>query len=77
MLSDATAEKIRLVMLALRLKRMRGEIGEDEPVSTEKMARLAAELGVPLSERTFRRVEQISLARLRNSLLNPTNTTHP
>lgn len=71
MLSEATDLKVRLVMLAIREKRLRGEIGDDEAVSTETMAKISDQIGFPVSERTFRRVEQIAIARLRATHASP------
>jgi hypothetical protein len=64
MLSPATAEKVRLVMLVLRWNQLRGNIPA-KPVSAEAMAEVSAALGIPVSERTFRRVEQVALAKAR------------
>ena len=62
-MTELTAEKVRLVMLAIAAKRLRGEIAQGKPVSTEHMARISQELGVPLDEKTFRNAERRSIAR--------------
>lgn len=67
MLSDLTAEKIRLTMLHLWMQRQKGEIPVDREISAEHMARVSAQLGVPVSERTFRRVTSAYLHRARQA----------
>lgn len=67
MLTDATAEKIRLVMLHLWMQRATGELPADREVSAEHMARVSEQLGYPVSERTFRRVVSTYLARARKA----------
>ena len=64
-MTELTAAKIRLVMLAIRAQRLTGNLGETEPVSTERMARISEELGCPVAEITFRRAaaRQLALAR--------------
>lgn len=56
-MTEATAIKLKLTCLAIEAMRLRGEIGEDEPVSPERMARISEEIGHPVSEATFKRIE--------------------
>jgi len=65
-MTELTALKIHLVMLAIQAERAAGRIGPTEPVSTERMARYSVMLGCPVSEQTFRRAErrQLAIARL-------------
>ena len=67
-MTDLTAEKIRLVMLAIRAMRLQGILGETEPVSTEQMARISEEVGCPVPEITFRRAAARQLAIARRAL---------
>jgi len=67
-MTELTAEKIRLVMLAIRAQRMAGTIGETEPISTERMARISEELGCPVAEITFRRAADLQLALARRAV---------
>ncbi len=55
-MTDLTQARIDLVMLELQRRRMAGEIGADEPVGPEAMARISGDLGIPVSESTFRAV---------------------
>jgi hypothetical protein len=64
-MTELTAEKIRLVMLAIQALRAVGKIGATEPVSTERMARYSVMLGVPLDEKTFRNAERDQLRKAR------------
>lgn len=65
-MTELTAEKVRIVMLAIQALRLTGQIGAHEPVSTQRMARYSVMLGCPLDEKTFRNAErhQLRLARL-------------
>lgn len=65
-MTELTAEKVRLVMLAIRELRLKGLIGEHDEVTPGAMARVSAEIGVPLAESTFRRAEADALALARN-----------
>ena len=69
-MTDLTAEKVRLVMLAIRALRLAGKINEHEPVSTEQMAAYSVLLGCPVSEKTFRRASTRQLALVRRALLS-------
>ena len=64
-MTELTAEKVRIVMLAIRALRLAGKIAEHEPVSTEQMAAYSVALGCPVSEQTFRRAarQQLAIAR--------------
>ena len=67
-MTDLTAEKVRIVMLAIRALRLAGKINEHEPVSTEQMAAYSVALGCPVSEQTFRRAARLQLALVRRAL---------
>ena len=67
-MTDLTAEKIRLVCLAIRALRLAGKLNEHEPVSTEQMAVYSVLLGCPVSEQTFRRAATRQLALVRRAL---------
>lgn len=80
MLTEVTAEKIRLVMLHLWMQRRTGELPADREVSAEHMARVSVQLGFPVSERTFRRVLSTYLSRARQAaeqLLSSTENQIP
>jgi hypothetical protein len=75
MLSPDTSDKVQLVMLVLQYNQLKGNI-PNRPVSSEAMAELSAALGIPVSERTFRRITQVALAKARTaavSMLPPDN----
>ena len=76
-MTELTAEKVRLVMLALRELRLRGLIGEDDSVTPAAMARVSNEIGVPLAESTFRRAESDALALARNAMRAYRETLSP
>jgi hypothetical protein len=63
MLTESTAEKVSLVLAVIRWNQLKGNIPADRPVSTAAMAEVAKEIGLPVSEQTFRRVAQIALAK--------------
>ena len=67
-MTELTAAKVTAVMLAIRERRLLGVIGEQEPVSTERMAQISHEIGEPLSEITFRRAEGIAIRKARLAL---------
>jgi len=67
MLSESTALKVQLVLSVIRWNQLKGNIPADRPISTAAMAEVAKEIGVPVSEQTFRRVSQIALAKARLS----------
>lgn len=67
-MTELTAEKIRIVCLAIRALRLAGKISEHEPVSTEQMAAYSILLGCPVSEQTFRRASTRQLALVRRAL---------
>jgi DNA-directed RNA polymerase sigma subunit (sigma70/sigma32) len=78
----APNDKVRLVMREIRRRRSLGIIGEGEEVTPYQMAAISAEIGTPVSERTFRRIESDALQKLRHhplarlallSFLNPNN----
>ena len=69
-MTDLTAEKVRLVMLAIRALRLAGKLGEHEPVSTDQMAAYSVALGCPVSEITFRRSASLQLSLVRRALLS-------
>lgn len=71
-MTSSTSDKIALVMLALRERRLRGEIPEGSSISTKQMARISDEIGTPVSEATFRRIETLALMKLRLALNSPT-----
>jgi hypothetical protein len=61
--------RVSLTLAALRLQREAGLIGEREQVSIKSMSRLSHEIGEPVSERTFRRLERTGLHRARLAAL--------
>jgi hypothetical protein len=67
MLSESTALKVQLVLTVIRWNQLKGNIPADRPVSTAAMADVAAAIGVPVSEQTFRRIEQVARAKARLS----------
>lgn len=67
-MTSSTSDKISLVMLALRERRLRGEIAADAAISTKQMARISDEIGAPVSEATFRRIEHVAILKLRLAL---------
>jgi hypothetical protein len=62
-------DKVRLVMREIRRRRAAGLIGEGEEVTPYQMAAISAEIGTPVSERTFRRIEDSALQKLRHNPL--------
>lgn len=68
-MTELTAEKVRLTMLAIRALRLAGKLDEHEPVSTEQMAAYSVMLGCPVSEQTFRRAARQQLAMARRSVV--------
>lgn len=70
-MTESTARKVDLVLRELRARQQRGEMLEGcdgIPVSTETMARVSREIGQPLHEKTFRRIERTALAKARLAL---------
>lgn len=66
-MSPSTSDKIALVMRELHAKREAGEISGE--VSTRTMARISREIGTPVSEVTFRRLEKTAMAKLAAAVL--------
>lgn len=64
-MTDYTAEKIRITLLAVEALRLVGQIGEEEEVSPGRLARISKQLGCPVDEKTFRSAEASALARAR------------
>jgi hypothetical protein len=67
-MTELTAIKVRLVMLAIAERRLRGEIPESHTVSTAQCETISRELGLPVSEATFRRDERLIAAKARLAL---------
>jgi hypothetical protein len=63
-----TAAKIDLVLLALQERQMRGAAPKPGEVTPEYLARLAAEIGEPVSAGTWRKIEFRAVAKLRHAL---------
>lgn len=76
-MTELTAEKIRLTMLAIQADRLAGRIGETEPVSTGRMARYSAMLGCPVSEITFRRATDLQLSIIRRVVADHLAANNP
>jgi hypothetical protein len=56
-------------MRAIAARRAAGEIPADAAISTARMARIAVEIGQPVSEATFRRIEDRALTKIRLAIL--------
>ena len=76
-MTELTREKVSLTMLAIRALRLTGKLDPNAPVSTERMARISAEIGCPVSEKTFRTVAEVQLAAVRRALLSPRPNNKP
>jgi DNA-directed RNA polymerase sigma subunit (sigma70/sigma32) len=59
-------DKVILVMREIRRRRSAGLIGETDEVTPYQMAAISAEIGTPVSERTFRRIESDAIQKLRH-----------
>ena len=68
MISDLTAAKIDLLMLELRRRRIAGQIPLGQPITPDTMAAISREIQAPVSATTLRRIEQITLAKLRTAI---------
>jgi hypothetical protein len=67
-MTELTKAKLELACLAIEALRLRGEIGMDEWVSPERIARISEQAGHPVDERTVRRIEQRFFLRARLAL---------
>jgi hypothetical protein len=76
-MTELTDAKLHLAMLGMRILRIRGQIPETEPLSPERMAAVAKDLGIQLDAKTIRTAidDSLHLARLALSALPETNTT--
>lgn len=59
-------DPVLLVMREIDRRRRVGLIGLTESVSIKTMSEISAEIGSPVSERTFRRIEQSGLAKFKH-----------
>jgi|JFJP01.1.fsa_nt_gi phage FluMu protein gp41 len=64
-MTELTAEKIRLVALAVELMRHTGRIPFDAEVSHRRMERVSHEIGCPVSARDIARFEARAIAKAR------------
>lgn len=60
-MSELTAEKIRLVLLAVQAMRITGRIEPGAAVSHRKLERISYDLGEPVSREEFARAEARAL----------------
>ena len=67
-MTELTAEKVRLVCLAIRALRLTGKLDAHEPASTGQLGAYSVMLGCPVSEQTFRRAAHRQLAIVRRAL---------
>jgi hypothetical protein len=81
-MTELTAEKIRLVLLAVEALRISGRIPMQEEVSHRRLERISYEIGEPVSRQEFARMEARALHKARLAALainaktkisNPTN----
>lgn len=82
-MTELTAEKIRLVTLAVAALRLTGKINPGEEVSQREFERISHQLGCPVSARHFRRIEHQAISKARLAALalqaihSPTETEKP
>jgi hypothetical protein len=65
-MTPETQIRVTLTLAAIRLRREYGLIAPGLPLSTRRMETISIEIGEPVSERTFRRIESSALAKLRH-----------
>ena len=68
-MNELTAEKIRLVTLAIAAMRLTGRIAETEVVSIRQMERISHDIGCPVSARNIARLEQRAMHKARLAVL--------
>lgn len=68
-MTELTAEKIRLVALAIAAMRLTGRIPADAEVSRRSMEKYSQELGCPVSARDIARFEARAIAKARIAAL--------
>jgi hypothetical protein len=68
-MTELTAEKIRLVLLAVEAMRISGRIGPGAAVSHRQLERISYRIGEPVSREEFARLEARAIHRARLAAL--------